>query len=116
MSFNVFCQSDSVPDYSECLTKKSSVWGEKCSQCMNYNDSYRVNLINVCKDTIDVKVAVQENTKRWRTFLRSNLAPSDSVSAYACIGTGKYIYWAKKAGDKAVSFPTDEVINLNNQK
>lgn len=101
----------STSDYSECLKKTSSMWGEKCLQCMNFDNSYRVNLANICKETLDVKVAVQEYTKRWRTFLRSELAPDDSVSAYACVGTGKYIFWARKAGDKAVMFPTDEEIN-----
>ena len=112
----LFSQANTTTDYSECLKKTSSRWGEKCSQCMNFNDSYRVYLTNICSDTLDVKVAVQENTKRWRAFLRSSVLPKDSVSAYACVGTGKYMYWAKKAGDKAVVFPTDEEINRKNDK
>lgn len=112
----LFSQSDSMPDYSECLKKSSSAWGSKCSQCMNFENSYRVNLQNICKDVIDVKVAVQETTRKWRTFLKSNVAPGDSVSSYACVGTGKYIFWARKASDKSVFFPTDEEINLKNVK
>lgn len=119
LAFNIFLPvfiyaqaPDTTSDYSECLKKMSSRWGEKCQQCYNFDNSYRVNLANICKDMLDVKVAVQENTKRWRTFLKSNLAPNDSISAYACVGTGKYIFWARKVGDKSVSFPTDEEINL----
>ena len=112
----LFSQSDSVPDYSQCLKKSSSAWGSKCSQCMNFENSYRVNLRNTCKDVIDVKVAVQETTRKWRTFLKSNVAPGDSVSSYACVGTGKYMFWARKGGDKSVFFPTDVEINLQNVK
>jgi hypothetical protein len=64
----------------------------------------------VCAENIDVKVAVQERTMRWRTFSQNNMAPGDSISGYACTGTGKYIFWSRTAGDKTVVFPTDEEI------
>jgi hypothetical protein len=98
--------------YSNCLKKTSSKWADNCQQCFSSSNTYRVYLKNVCKENLDVKIGVQETTKKWRTFIRTNLAPDDSVSAYACVGTGKYIFWARKAGDKEVAFPTDEQINL----
>jgi hypothetical protein len=98
--------------YSNCLKKTSSKWADNCQQCFSSANTYRVYLKNICKENLDVKIGVQETTKKWRTFMRTNLAPDDSVSAYACVGTGKYIFWARKAGDKEVIFPTDEQINL----
>lgn len=99
-------------EYSNCLKKTSSKWASNCSQCPNNANTYRVNLTNVCKETLDVKVAVQEKTKKWRTFILLNVPPSDSVSAYACSGTGKYVFWARKASDNEIVFPTDDEINL----
>lgn len=99
-------------DYSECLKKYSSKWGEKCLQCSNYvPNSYTVYYRNTCTETLDVKCAVQESNKQWRFFLRNDIAPNDSVVVYACDGTGKSLYWARKAGDKRTSFPTDKEIN-----
>jgi hypothetical protein len=39
------------------------------------------------------------------------MAPKDTMIAYACEGTGKYLYWARKADDTSIFFPTDEAIN-----
>ncbi|MEO5571197.1 MAG: hypothetical protein ABIT08_11330 [Bacteroidia bacterium] len=102
--------------YSNCLKKTSSKWADNCQQCFSAANTYRVYLTNVCDENLDVKIGVQETTKKWRTFMRTNLAPKDSVSAYACVGTGKYIFWARKAGDKEIIFPTDEEINLKYTK
>lgn len=102
--------------YSNCLKKTSSRWADNCQQCYSASKTYRVYLTNVCDETLDVKIGVQENTKKWRTFIRTKLLPRDSVSAYACVGTGKYIFWARKAGDKEITFPTDEEINLKYTK
>jgi hypothetical protein len=96
---------------AQCLKKTSSEWGSTCGSCYNSTKSYRVNLKNVCTDNLDVKVAVQERANRWRTFNQNNLAPGDSISSYACEGTGKYIFWTRKTGDKTIVFPTDEEIN-----
>ena len=96
---------------AQCLKKTSSEWGSNCGSCYNSTKSYRVNLQNVCKENIDVKVAVQERANRWRTFNQNNLAPGDSFSSYACEGTGKYVFWTRKAGDKTIVFPTDDEIN-----
>jgi hypothetical protein len=97
-------------DYSDCLVKAESKWGEK--HCLNVppDDTYRVSLKNTCKENIDVKVAVQENDKRWKTYLFTEMKPEEVVAAYACKGTGKYLYWAKKTGDNSVEFPTDAKI------
>jgi hypothetical protein len=95
---------------TECLKKSSSEWGSNCGACYNSSKSYRVNLKNICKENIDVKVAVQEKTMRWKTFNQNNLPPADSISAYACDGTGKYVFWTRKAGDKTIVFPTDDEI------
>ncbi len=99
-----------VQDSNECLKKSSSEWGSNCGACYNSSKSFRVNLKNVCQENIDVKVAVQEKTMRWRTFNQNNLAPGDSISAYACEGTGKYIFFTRKAGDKTIVFPADDEV------
>ena len=95
---------------AQCLKKTSSEWGSTCASCYNSAKSYRVNLSNVCTEKLDVKVAVQERTNRWKTFNQNNLIPGDSISSYACEGTGKYVFWTRKAGDKTIVFPTDEEI------
>ena len=95
---------------AQCLKKTSSEWGSTCGSCYNSTKSYRVNLQNVCTEKLDVKVAVQERSNRWRTFNQNNLAPGDSISSYACEGTGKYVFWTRKAGDKTIVFPTDDEI------
>src|SRR6187402_1485498 len=71
-------------DLSTCLQKSSSVWGSNCGSCYSYSKSYRINLKNVCTETLDVKVAVQEKSMRWRTYNQLNMAPGDTISAYAC--------------------------------
>ncbi len=95
---------------SQCLKKSSSEWAGNCGSCYNSSKSYRINLKNVCTENLDVKVAVQERSKRWRTFSQNNLAPGDTISSYACEGTGKYVFWNRKAGDKSIVFPTDDEI------
>lgn len=99
-------------DYSDFLKKYNSKWGEKCLNCGNYTpNSYTAYYRNIGKEKIDVKGAVQESNKQWRTFLRNDVAPNDSVVIYACDGTGKSMVWAKRAGDRTTSFPTDDEIN-----
>lgn len=105
--FVAFAQEN---DFTGCMKKTSSRWGTSCSQCAQNENTYRVNLANSCSDTVEVKVAVQEKTKRWRIFHNRQLAPGDSISAYACMGTGKYLTWARKAGDLSVLLPSDEEI------
>ena len=101
---------ESTIDYTECIKKSSSSWGSKCSQCSNYENTYRVNLINICNDTVEVKVAVREKSNRWRIFFNKQLAPNDSISGYACDGLGKYMFWARKLCDNSIVMPTDDEV------
>jgi hypothetical protein len=103
-------------DLSACLQKSSSVWGSNCGSCYSYSRSYRVNLKNTCNETLDVKVAVQEKSMRWRTYNQLNMAPGDTISAYACEGTGKYMFWAKRSGDNTILFPSDQEIDVEFSK
>ncbi len=98
-------------DYSECVKKYRSAWGEDCSQCTSWKDSYVVYLKNTCTEPIDVMVCVQEESKQWKKFQHVSMASGDSLRAYACVGTGKYLAWARKAGDESVVFPTMEQVN-----
>ena len=113
LHFGLFFDSG-IPkaDQNECLEKTSSEWGSNCSACMNSKESYRVNLRNKCEVSLDVVVAVKEKSNRWRTFRVNNLAPGDSVSAYACDGAGKYTFWSRNAGDNKTILPTDDEIQL----
>ncbi|MBK9401842.1 MAG: hypothetical protein IPN36_13625 [Bacteroidetes bacterium] len=107
----VFSIAKSEEDINRCLVKYRSEWSKPCSQCQDYSKSYRAYFRNECKENLDVKVASQEADKRWKTFSRLNMQPGDSIVAYACKGTGKYLYWVRKAGDAVIVFPTDEEIN-----
>lgn len=98
-------------DYADCVQKYRSGWGENCSQCVNSVDSYVVYLRNSCTEAIDVMVCVQETDKSWKKFQHSKMASLDSLRAYACIGTGKYLSWARKAGDESTVFPSLEEVN-----
>lgn len=98
-------------DYGECVNKYRSDWGENCSQCTSWKDSYVVYLRNTCQESIDVMVCVQEDDKTWRRFQHKAMAPNDSLRAYACVGTGKYLSWARKAGDENITFPSVEQVN-----
>lgn len=96
--------------YAECLKKSNSNWGSNCGSCYNSSKSYRINMKNVCEEKLDIKLAVQERSMRWKTFNQNNMMPGDSISGYACEGTGKYVFWTRKAGDNTVVFPTDEEV------
>lgn len=98
-------------DVSHCLVKYNSEWNKPCTQCSDYSKSYRVYFRNECEQKLDVKVAAQEADKRWRTFNRLEMLPKDTIVAYACKGTGKYMTWVRKTGDATFVFPTDEEIN-----
>jgi hypothetical protein len=99
-------------DVSACAKKYFSAWGNACPQCGAYAPkTYTVRLKNVCKETIDIKCAVQESNKKWRCFTHNAVAPNDTVQAYACAGTGKYLKWVRKTNDKQTMFPTDDEVN-----
>lgn len=104
---------DTQQGYTDCVVKYRSAWGEDCSQCAAWNDSYVVYLKNNCTEPIDVMVCVQEETMKWRRFKHEAVASGDSLRAYACVGTGKYLAWARKAGDETVVFPTLAEVNAH---
>lgn len=108
LSFKPFRQE---AEMNKCLVKYRSEWSKYCMQCSDYSKSYRVYFRNECNEDVDVKVAAQESDKRWRSFSRLTMHPGDSIVAYACKGTGKYLYWVRKPGDAQYVFPTDEEIN-----
>lgn len=101
----------SPDDVNKCIVKYASEWSKPCSQCSDYSKSYRAYFRNECTEKLDVKCAAQEQDKRWRTFTKLEMMPNDTISAYACKGNGKYLYWVRHTGDNTVVFPTDEEIN-----
>lgn len=116
-SAEIITESDDVgqKSYSDCVVKYRSSWGEDCSQCSNWKDSYIVYLKNTCDESIDVMICVQEENMEWRRFQHTSMAPGDSLRAYACVGTGKYLAWGKRAGDESVIFPSIEQVNKDYQ-
>jgi hypothetical protein len=104
--------------YSQCITKVKSEWGKPCDKCEDYKDgwkrsfegTYRIELKNTCSDMVEVKVAVQEKGGSWRTFPVKALEPGMSMTAFACHGTGKYLYWARKVDDTEIILPSDQEI------
>jgi hypothetical protein len=109
VSFSARLQED---DLTKCFVKVKHEWSKPCAQCADYKKSYRVYFRNNCAEKLDVKCAAQEIDLRWRTFSRLSVAPGDTVTAYACKGTGKYLYWVRPAGDESQPFLSDEEINL----
>lgn len=108
ISFNAIGQSDLADN----VKKYGSAWGQFCKACGDLSSgSYTVKLKNTGTEKLDVKVAVQEENKSWRVFNYNNMNPNDTMIAYACKGTGKYLKWARKAGDASTTFPTDKQIN-----
>lgn len=98
-------------DLNKCLVKYKSEWSKPCTQCSDYQKSYRVYFRNECTAKLDVKCAAQESDKRWKTFTKLEMMPNDTIVAYACKGAGKYLYWVRNSGDATVQFPSDEEIN-----
>lgn len=104
-------------DYAEFVKKHASYWGLKGTLCGDYTpDSYTIVLKNTSKDLVDIKIAVQEKTKKWRCFNHESVAFNDTVIGYACNGNGKYLKWVKKAGDRTTEFPTDQEVNEQHAK
>ncbi len=104
--------------FADCLQKTSSRWGAPCEHCQSYVDGYKrdfsgtyqLDLKNICREVVEVKVAVQEKNGTWRTFPVRALGPNEQMSAYACEGTGKYLYWVRRANDTEIVLPTDREI------
>ncbi len=101
-------------DYTTCLRKVNKKFGAETQLCPASSKPYKVWFVNDCNDTLAVKLAVQETSKRWRTFVRLQLLPGDTISGYACNSTGKYLYYAKQYADNSVELPSDEEINSSN--
>lgn len=104
--------------YSQCLTKVKSEWGKPCEKCEDYKEgwkrsfeeTYKLELKNTCGEMVEVKVAVQEKSGTWRTFPIKALAAGQSMEAFACHGTGKYLYWVRKVNDTEIILPSDQEI------
>ncbi len=104
--------------YADCVTKVNSSWGKPCEKCeaytevfkRDYSGVYQIELKNTCSEQIEVKVAMQEKTGKWRTFPIRALAAGETMMAFACNGTGKYLYWARRLQDTEIVLPSDHEI------
>lgn len=110
---SAFLEGDDLARY---IVKYKSEWGKVCLQCMESKGTYRVYLKNTYTDKLDMKVGVQEKDLRWRIFQRLNFAPCDTMVAYACKGTGKYMVWTKLSSDTSTELPSDAEINSSTKK
>ncbi|MBK7946988.1 MAG: hypothetical protein IPJ85_17520 [Flavobacteriales bacterium] len=106
--------------YADCLLKTSSRWGAPCEHCQSYVDGFKrdfsgtfqVEFKNACREVIEVKVAMQEKNGTWRAFPVRALGPDERIEAFACEGSGKYLYWVRRANDTEITLPTDREIIL----
>lgn len=104
--------------FADCLVKTSSRWGAPCEKCEAYKEmykrdfsgTYQIELKNACKEMLEVKVAVQEKNGTWRTFPVRALGADETMSAFACQGTGKYLYWVRRVNDTEILLPSDAEI------
>lgn len=103
--------------YSDCVIKSKTAWGEVCEKCesykgykRDYSGTFQVELKNACKETVEVKVAVQESNGTWRTFPIRTLMAEQTTTVFACQGTGKYLYWVRRMNDTEIVLPTDPEI------
>ncbi|HMN05996.1 MAG TPA: hypothetical protein PKD45_09730 [Flavobacteriales bacterium] len=100
--------------YADCLVKAASSWGKPCDKCeiytgykRDFTSVYQVEFRNVCGELLEVKVAMEEDNGTWRTFPVKVLAGGETLAAYACRGTGKYMYWARRVNDTEIVLPSD---------
>lgn len=100
--------------YADCLAKVSSSWGKTCEKCedykgfkRDYSGVYQVEIKNLCTEMMEVKVAMQEANGTWRTFPVKTLEGGATMTTYACHGTGKYLYWARRVNDTEIVLPSD---------
>ncbi len=94
-----------------CIVKVYSEWAVPVGSCIGSNNTYKAYFVNQCGKSVDIKLAIQEKSNRWRVFNHLNIAPGDTVSGYACDGTGKFVTWSRPTGNKSIVFPTDDEIN-----
>ena len=105
-------------DANDCIVKSSSAWGKPCDKCEYYKEGYKrgfsgtyiIELQNTCPQPADVKVAMQEKNGTWRTFPVKALAANETMTAFACQGTGKYLYWVRRVNDTEIVLPSDQEI------
>lgn len=105
-------------NYSNCVVKSASKWGAVCEKCEMYKEqfkrdyagTYTIELTNTCSETVEVKVAVQEKNGTWRTFPVKVLKPTEKMEAFACQGSGKYLYWVRRLNDTEIILPSDAEI------
>jgi hypothetical protein len=105
-------------NYDDCVVKASSEWGRPCEKCEHYSEGYKrdfsgtyqVTLRNNCNETVELKVAMQEQNGTWRTFPVKAIAANGSMTAFACQGTGKYLYWVRRLNDVETILPSDREI------
>ena len=104
---------DGSTEFADCIVKYKSKWGEgNCSKCTSgTSDTYVVYVKNTCNEKLDVVLAVQEESKLWNRTQWLGIAPNDTIRVYACKGTGKFLKWARKAGDNGYPFPSQQEIN-----
>lgn len=110
-------------DRSDCVVKTNSAWGQACEPCQFYtadmkrdhSGTFSIELQNTCNDLLEVKVAMQEQGGTWRIFPTRVLAGNESLNAFACKGTGKYMYWARRVNDTELVIPTDQQIISENR-
>ncbi|MCB0794747.1 MAG: hypothetical protein KDB88_08425 [Flavobacteriales bacterium] len=103
---------------NDCVVKVSSSWGQLCEKCeyykegykRDYSGTYQIELRNDCSSTVELKVAVQEENGVWRTFPVKALEPHASMTAFACKGSGKYLYWVRRLDDTEIILPSDQQI------
>ncbi|MEZ4806404.1 MAG: hypothetical protein R2815_02890 [Flavobacteriales bacterium] len=103
---------------ADCLVKTNSQWGAPCDHCEYYTEGYKrdfsgtfqLEMKNVCNNVLEVKVAMQEEGGNWRTFPVRALGPQEALRSYACHGTGKYLYWVRRANDSEILLPSDHEI------
>ena len=100
-----------------CVRRTTGTWGTPCEQCQVYDGfrrdhsgTFRIELENICSEPIDLKVAMEERTGTWRTFPQRTLMPGEHLEAFACQGTGRYLYWARRTDDPEIRMPTDAEI------
>ncbi len=113
MSVLSFLSFQAPPDdLADCLVKVKSAWGEHCSECGTSTDTYIVYVMSKCKDKLDVMVGVQDkDSKIYKLSTFYGVIPSDTLRIFACKGSGKWLKWARKAGDPTFKFPTQSEVN-----
>jgi hypothetical protein len=105
-------------DYSDCIVKESSTWGSVCEKCeyykegfkRSYEETFTVTFRNACREQVELKVAMQESNGTWRIFPVRMLMQDERFEAYACKGSGKYLYWVKRVDDTEIILPSDREI------